>query len=72
MPSRLAIVGVRFALVDLRADEARQVERRQAVALLVLGNLRVGIGRRIAHDHGHFFNPARLAARSRLAPKWIR
>lgn len=49
--------GVRFALVHPGSDESRQVERREAVAFLVLGNLGIGVRRCIAHDHGHFNEP---------------
>lgn len=41
-------------LRDAILDEARQVERRQTVALLVLGDLCIGVGEYIAHDNGHF------------------
>lgn len=46
--------GVGVAGVGSSANEARQVERRQAVALLILCHLRVRVGRRIAQHHGHF------------------
>lgn len=44
---------VRFTGVGPRAHELRQVERRQPVALLVLGHLRVDVMGRSADDDGH-------------------
>ncbi len=48
---------VRVAGIGPCPYEARQVERRQAVALLILGNLHVGIGRCLAQYHGHLGQP---------------
>ena len=46
--------GVRLAGLDAPLNEARQIERRQAVALLVLGDLGIGVGRLVADDDRHF------------------
>ena len=45
---------VRLAFVGFAPDEASQVQGRQAVSLLVLCHLRVGVCRCIAYDHRHF------------------
>ena len=57
MPIRLAISAL-FAGIDTRAHEPREIERRQAVAFLVLGHLRVDVMGVRADDDRHFSSPA--------------
>ena len=52
---------VRVAGIDSAPDESRQVQRRETMALLVLGDLGVGIGRRVANDHRDFNQPRTLS-----------
>ena len=49
--------GIRVTLVHFPSDEPRQVERRQPVALLVLGDLRVRVRRGIADNDRDFQQP---------------
>jgi hypothetical protein len=52
--------GVGLTCFHPRPDEARQVERRQAMSLLVLGYLGVGISGRVADDHRNLGQPCTL------------
>lgn len=45
--------GVRVACVGLPANESSQVHRRETVPLLVLGDLRVGVGGCLANEDRH-------------------
>ena len=64
--------GIRLAGMDLHADESRHVERAQTVALLAFGDLRVAISGQFADSDRNLLQRARIAARSRLAPKRMR
>ena len=53
-------LGVRFARIDARAHEPGEIDRRQAVALLVLGDLGVGVMGLRADDDGNGLEPRLL------------
>ena len=68
----LGDLGMGIARIDARAHEPAEIERRQAMALLVLGDLRVGVVGRRADDDRNGLKSCSLAARRRLAPKRTR
>ena len=53
-------LGVRFAGVHARAHEPGEIDRREAVALLVLGDLGVGVMDLRADDDGNSLEPCLL------------
>lgn len=63
---------VGFACIDTAAHEARQLQRRQSMALQVLGHLVVGLAWLLANGDRNLGNPASCAARQRRAPNWMR
>jgi len=58
-----------FAEGDACADEARQVQRGQPVALLVLGDLRIWIGRGRPHRDGHLLQACKTCSAAALGPE---
>lgn len=60
---------VRLAHVDASADEARQIQRCQPVALLVLGDLRIRVGAHLPHRDGHLLQAREACSAEPLGPE---
>jgi hypothetical protein len=68
-PQALGHCGIGLTRIDPAANEACEVERRQCMALHVLGDLRVGVRWRITKNHRGFLQANALRGKPTPGPK---